>query len=79
MALTPAKIASARPLSEYVKGLVINVNDKMQHDYSYTLKEDAGKNLGFVPGLSPGDALAMGIMDGKIKRQRQQNSRQQQQ
>jgi len=49
------------------KSLTIIVNDKMQTDYRYELKEPAGKNFNveFRPELTPKEMLELGIFGGK--------------
>ena len=70
----------AKPLSWYKTGKKINVKNRMQSKYSYTLSFNAGTNLTkggldekgrmirymyFKPKYSPGKMLSMGIMGGK--------------
>jgi len=45
----------------------IEVNDKMQQDYSYTLVEERGKNSDteFKPELTPKEMLELGVFGGK--------------
>ncbi len=45
----------------------ITVNDKMQQDYIYSLKEEMGKNFDpeFKPELSPKQMLELGVFGGK--------------
>ena len=45
----------------------INVFDKMQQNYSYTLQEPEGKNFSplFYPELSPKEMLELGVFEGK--------------
>ena len=56
-----------KPISEYKKGKMISVNDKMQKGYKYKLSEDYGKNLHefFKPQLSPKQILEYGAFEGK--------------
>lgn len=44
----------------------IQVYDKMQSDYSYTLSAPTGRNFapGFRPDLTPKEMLSLGIFDG---------------
>lgn len=60
-------LPNARPLKEYKKGLVIEVNDLMQSNYSYRLARDYGdiSDLDMEPDLSPSEMLAMGVFEGK--------------
>jgi hypothetical protein len=51
--------------SEFHKGTVIHVNDKMQKGYSYTLEEEPGQNLAFKPYATPEEMLCMGVFEGK--------------
>jgi len=46
---------------------VVNVNDLMQHQYSYTLVEEEGKNFhpDFRPELTPAEMLELGVFGGK--------------
>lgn len=43
------------------------VNDNIQKDYSYVLKEPVGKNFDpdFKPDLTPKEMLELGVFDGK--------------
>ena len=45
----------------------ITVNDLMQEKYIYLLTEPMGKNFhtGFLPELTPGEMLALGVFGGK--------------
>lgn len=45
----------------------IDVNDKMQRDYAYTLDAPVGQNFdaGFEPHFSPKQMLALGCFEGK--------------
>ncbi len=54
-------------LADYNVGKTINVHDKMQTNYSYTLSEEPGQNFaeGFDPPYSPGEMLALGVFEGK--------------
>lgn len=49
------------------KPVTIQVYDKMQHSYTYTLIEPAGRNFhpDFQPDLSPKEMLALGVFGGK--------------
>lgn len=51
----------------YKTGTVIQVNDRMQTGYSYTLTAPAGKNFakGFSPHFTPQEMLALGVFEGK--------------
>ena len=51
--------------SEFHKGTVIHVHDKMQKGYSYTLEEEPGQNLAFKPYATPEEMLCMGVFEGK--------------
>ena len=46
---------------------IINVLDKMQHDYFYSLVEKEGENFHalFKPELTPKEMLALGVFGGK--------------
>jgi hypothetical protein len=46
---------------------IINVLDKMQHDYIYSLVENEGENFHelFKPELTPQKMLALGVFGGK--------------
>jgi hypothetical protein len=56
-----------RPLSSFKKGEPIEVNDKMQKGYTYTLQETPGTNFApdFQPFYSPGQMLRLGVFEGK--------------
>ena len=54
-----------KPFSTFHKGDIIKVNDKMQKNYSYTLSEEPGQNLGFEPYATPEEMLCMGAFEGK--------------
>lgn len=69
-----------RSLAEYVPGLRITVNDRMQSGYSYVLTYRAGTHIrdggldaqgnkiryeGFHPAYTPARMLAMGVFEGK--------------
>ena len=47
--------------------MIINVFDKMQQNYSYTLQEPEGENFSplFHPELSPKEMLELGVFEGK--------------
>jgi hypothetical protein len=49
------------------KASIIIVNDKMQTNYRYELKEPEGKNFDaeFKPELTPKEMLELGIFGGK--------------
>jgi hypothetical protein len=53
------------PLSDYKKGTVVRVHDKMQKGYSYVLQEAPGKNLVAPFELTPKEMLSAGIFEGK--------------
>lgn len=60
--------AKARPLNEYQIGLCIEVSDKMQQDYSYTLTRapgDMSDTPEFQPYFTPQEMLAYGVFEGK--------------
>src|SRR6056297_4024807 len=48
----------------------INVNDRMQKGYSYTLSALAGRNFDseFNPDLTPREMLALGVFGGRYMR-----------
>ena len=54
-------------LSWYKPGVVIEVHDKMQHNYTYELAEFPGTNFApdFKPELTPQEMLALGVFEGK--------------
>ncbi len=54
-------------MKKFTKGSIIKVNDLMQKDYSYVLKEPIGENFDkeFKPELSPKQLLKMGVFGGK--------------
>jgi len=54
-----------RPLKEFKKGDVINVDNKMVKGYIYVLQEDPGTNLAFKPDLTPAEILRLGAFEGK--------------
>lgn len=56
-----------RSLERYQRGKVIQVNNRMETDYSYTLSEDPGTNFdnNFQPYYTPQEMLAMGVFEGK--------------
>jgi hypothetical protein len=49
------------------KPVVVQVNDKMQHGYSYLLTAPMGRNFDpvFRPELTPKEMLALGVFCGK--------------
>ena len=59
--------SKGHPLAHFKKGTKVNVWNKMEKRYSYTLAENPGENFapGFEPVLSPGEMLAMGVFGGK--------------
>jgi hypothetical protein len=59
--------AKGRPLSSFKKGDTINVWNKMEKNYSYTLEASPGRNFDpeFKPWASPGKMLELGIFQGK--------------
>jgi len=54
-----------KPLSQFKKDTVVHVHNKMVKNYSYTLSENPGTNLGFAPYLTPEEMLCMGVFEGK--------------
>lgn len=48
-------------------GLTINVHDKMQRGYSYTLEAPTGRDFdpAFRPHFAPAEMLKMGVFEGK--------------
>jgi hypothetical protein len=54
-------------LSWYVPGREIEVRDKMQRRYKYTLTARAGKDFDpdFTPDFTPGRMLELGVFEGK--------------
>lgn len=60
-------LSRAHPLSWFKPGKSIEVYDKMQTKYSYTLTESPGKNFAqeFQPQISPSKMLQMGVFEGK--------------
>lgn len=59
--------AKGKPLSSFKKGDTINVWNKMEKGYSYTLDASPGRNFDpeFKPWASPGKLLELGIFQGK--------------
>jgi hypothetical protein len=59
--------AKGKPLSSFKKGDTINVWNKMEKGYSYTLEASPGRNFDpeFKPWASPGKLLELGIFQGK--------------
>ncbi len=57
----------SHPISWFKPGREVEVHDKMQRKYSYTLEARYGKDFdeGFEPELSPHDILTMGAFEGK--------------
>ena len=53
-----------KPLKWYKIGKTINVRDKMQSNYSYTLTAAPG-DLSFKPYYSPAQMLKLGVFEGK--------------
>lgn len=70
-ARTPQAMAAllkhAHPLAWYRPGRRVEVNDRMQRGYSYTLSARPGRGFesGFRPQVSPARMLRMGIFEGK--------------
>ena len=60
-------LSNSKPEKEYHVGDVINVSDKMQSGYSYTLEAPMGEDFDpeFSPDLSPQRMLAHGVFEGK--------------
>jgi hypothetical protein len=56
-----------KTISLYKPGLRLRINDKMQKNYSYTLKAPYGASFDkeFTPELSPQEMLELGIFEGK--------------
>lgn len=54
-----------KSLSSFKKGQTINVWNKMEKNYSYSLSESPGENLEFKPYANPGEMLSAGIFGGK--------------
>jgi hypothetical protein len=56
-----------KPLSTYIPGKRIQVSDKMQKNYSYTLTARYGKDFheDFKPEFTPQKMLIMGVFEGK--------------
>jgi hypothetical protein len=59
--------AKGKPLSSFKKGDTINVWNKMEKGYTYTLEASPGRNFDpeFKPWASPGKMLELGIFQGK--------------
>ena len=61
-----AILKSGNSMSDFRKGCVIHVWNKMNRDYSYTLSEEPGAlEDSFRPDLTPDEVLAMGAFEGK--------------
>lgn len=60
-------LKKARLEKEYIPGLIIKVNDRMQQGYEYTLSAPLGEDFdpGFRPALSPAEMLKLGVFEGK--------------
>lgn len=58
---------NGRPLSQFKQGDEIEVNNKMETNYKYTLAAPPGKDFDpeFKPALSPGEILKLGAFEGK--------------
>jgi hypothetical protein len=56
-----------KSVSTYIPGKRIRVSDKMQKNYSYTLKAEYGKDFHeeFKPEFTPQEMLIMGVFEGK--------------
>jgi hypothetical protein len=54
----------AKPLSWFVPGRRVEVADRMQRAYGYTLAKAPGRGLAFR-GLSPARVLRLGVFEGK--------------
>lgn len=57
----------AKPESAYHVGMKIEVDNKMQSNYTYRLEESIGMNFDslFTPHLSPRQMLELGVFEGK--------------
>ncbi len=58
---------NGRPLSSFQKGQMINVKNKMETHYSYTLEESPGHGFhsDFKPFFTPAQMLRLGVFEGK--------------
>jgi hypothetical protein len=56
-----------RPLSSFKKGDTIQVHNKMENSYTYTLSENPGTNFSpeFQPYFTPAQMLRLGVFGGK--------------
>jgi hypothetical protein len=56
-----------KSLKSFKKGTTVNVWNKMEKGYEYTLDESPGKNFNseFKPWASPGKMLELGVFEGK--------------
>jgi hypothetical protein len=60
--------SKGNPLKKYTKNTRINVFNKMEEGYSYTLQENPFENFhpDFKPYYSPAEMLEMGVFEGKM-------------
>ena len=56
---------NGKSINSFQKGDIIHVNNKMVKNYSYTLSENPGTNLGFKPYATPEEMLCAGVFEGK--------------
>lgn len=60
-------LSQSRSESTFKAGSIVLVNDKMQKEYVYELKENPGQHFdpSFTPFFSPKDMLEYGVFEGK--------------